>query len=135
MGRVGQREGGRRLRLALGRVVEQTTRRCCSDHGQDGSCDGELDARVDARVRSDGRGGRTDEDADAPEAVEARHHRPAERPLDERSVRVDRHVGEAGSRAEHEQGCAERASEVGSAGRTSARQNAPSVPVTSGLKA
>ena len=55
----------------------------------------------------EGRDGRPDQDAHAPEAVQARHDRPAEQLLHEDALRIHRHIREPRDRAEHKQDGAE----------------------------
>ena len=104
-----RRQGERRRSgpFAGALVVEQELRSDRPKRGQNQRLDRELGERVEAGMRCQRRQGRTEQHAEAPEAVEARHHRLADRPLDEHTLRVHRHVREPRRRAEDEQNDAE----------------------------
>ena len=98
----------RRCRAFGGRrVVDQEPGRRDAGRRKDESLDDELQPRVDPGMRRERRSGRPDEDTDTPEAVEARHHRPADELLNQHALRVLRHIGEAGRRTEDEESGAE----------------------------
>ena len=101
-GRVGSANtGGASRRWRPG--PRQEPRRGGSNRSEDDRRQRELKASVDAGMGCKRRECGAEEEADTPEAVEARHDGPAERLLDEYALRVHRHVCEARRRAEDEQ--------------------------------
>ena len=102
-----EREGRRGGRVGGRRVLGQKLSDCGADRGEDERLERELHPGVDAGVRRESRDGRPDKHTDAPETVQARHHRPAEQLLHQDALGIHRHVRESRDGAEDEQQDAE----------------------------
>ena len=108
----------RRSHIGPRRVLDQQLRGCGADRSQHERLDRELTPRVDPGVGGKRRDGRSDQDAHAPTAVQARHHRAAEQLLHQDTLRIHRHVREPRDRAKtSRQHKAPRATSAAPAGR------------------